>query len=87
MTANEINTEIYRSLGYLSENEDYLRKAMNELKKLVLRMRQETGQTASRRIKVKNMPLSIDKYIGIASSDKEDDRLALEEYLSDKYNM
>lgn len=87
MTTNEINTEIYRSLGYLSENENYLRKARNELKKLVLQMRHEAGHSPSQRIKVKNMPLSIDKYIGTASSDREDDGLALEEFLSDKYNL
>lgn len=87
MTAIEINAEIYRSLGYLSENENYLRKAMNELKKLAIQMRRETKNSSSQKIKVKSMPLSIDKYVGIASSNRDDDEHALEEYLSEKYNI
>jgi hypothetical protein len=87
MTSIEINAEIYRSLGYLSGDENYLRKAMNELKKLVLQMRHETQKAPLQRIKVKSMPLSIDKYVGIASSNREDDKLALEEYLSERFNL
>jgi hypothetical protein len=87
MTSIEINAEIYRSLGYLSGDENYLRKAMNELKKLVLQMRHETQKASLQRIKVKSMPLSIDKYVGIASSNREDDKLALEEYLSERFNL
>lgn len=86
MTAIEINAEIYRSLGYLSENENYLRKAMKELKKLALQMRYEKEQPSSQKIKVRSMPLSIDQYVGIASPNREDDKLALEEYLAEKYN-
>jgi hypothetical protein len=87
MTSIEINAEIYRSLGYLSGDENYLRKAMNELKKLVLQMRHETQKAPLQRIKVKSMPLSIDKYVGIASSNREDDKLALEEYFSERFNL
>lgn len=87
MNTTEINAEIYRSLGYLSGNESYLRKAMNELKKLTLQMRQESRQTTSKKIKVKSIPLSLDKYVGIVSSNREDDKLALDKYLSEKYSL
>lgn len=87
MTAIEINAEIYRSLGYLSGNENYLRKAMNELKRLAMQMRSESDKSTTQKIKVKEMPLSIDKYIGMASPNREDDKAALEEYLTEKYNI
>ncbi len=87
MTATEINAEIYRSLGYLSGNENYLRKAMYELKQLALQMRHESDKATIKKIKVKEMPLSIDNYIGIASPNREDDKAALEEYLTEKYNI
>lgn len=87
MTAIEVNAEIYRNLGYLSKDEGYLRLAMKELKKLVLQMKNERKQVSSQKIKVKRMPLSIDKYVGIASPNREDDKYALEEYLSQKYKI
>lgn len=40
-----------------------------------------------KKIKVKDMPLSIDKYIGIASPNREDDEKAREEYISEKYGI
>lgn len=87
MTAIEINAEIYRSLRYLSGNENYLRKAMNELKQLAMQMRRESDKSVTKKIKVKEMPLSIDNYIGMASPYREDDKVALEEYLTNKYDM
>lgn len=87
MTAVEINAEINRSLEYLSGNENYLRKAMNELKRLALQMRRESDKATIRKIKVKEMPLSIDHYIGMASPNREDDKASLEEYLTEKYNI
>lgn len=87
MTAIEINAEIYRSLGYLSGNESYLRKAMEELKRLAMQMSQESKTTTTGKIKVKDIPLSVDKYIGMASPHREDDKVALEEYLTKKYNI
>lgn len=38
MTVMQLNTQIYNSLGELSTNEDYLKKAANYLKKLVEKM-------------------------------------------------
>lgn len=38
-------------------------------------------------IEIKEIPLSIDNYIGMASPYREDDKVALEEYLTEKYNM
>lgn len=65
MTAIEFNAEIYRRLRYLSGNENYLRKTMNELKRLVMQMRRESDKAATQKIKVKEMSLSTNKYIGI----------------------
>lgn len=87
MTAIEINAEIYRSLGYLSGNENYLRKAMKELRRLAIQMRRESDKETTQKIKIKEMPLTIDKYIGMASPNREDDKGAVEEYLTEKYNI
>lgn len=87
MTTLEINAEINRSLGYLSSNETYLRKAMKELKRLAIQMSRESEQGTTEKIKIKDMPLSLDKYIGIASPNRNDDKKALEKYLAMKYNV
>lgn len=87
MTAIEINAEIYRSLGYLSKNENYLRKAMNELKKLASQMRRESRKDQQEKIVVKDIPMSIDKYVGIVSSNPSDDKAKIEEYLTEKYDL
>lgn len=87
MTAIEIKAEIYRSLGYLSGNENYLRKAMKDLKRLAMQMSRESKIATTAKIKVKDAPLSIDKYIGMASPNREDDKVALEEYLTEKYKI
>lgn len=45
MTAIELNAEIYRNLGYLADNEDYLRDILNYLKKLTIKKKATENRT------------------------------------------
>ena len=45
MTAIELNAEIYRNLGYLADNEDYLRDILNYLKKLTIKKKASENRT------------------------------------------
>lgn len=88
MTTMQINAEIYRNLGYLADSDDYMNKVLNFLKKLSRQKRQSAKKVADGKIHVDvSKPLPSDKYVGLVSSNREDDEKALEEYMKEKYGM
>lgn len=87
MRATEINAEIYRNLGYLADNEDYMQEVLTFLKKLSLKKRENTAKAAPlKKFKVDmNRPSALDKYAGILHTTREEDEKAREEYMKEKY--
>lgn len=88
MTTFELSSEIYRNLGYLGNDENYLEKALAMLKQLVV---QKQGRKAVvekntiQKLRVEDIPLPTDKYVGIFGKDHTEDKSMLEEYLTNKY--
>lgn len=86
MTAMQVNAEIYQNLGYLADSEDYMQKVLAFLKKLTTQKRSETAKGSNGKIVVDmSRPLPTDKYVGLASPNREDDEKAREEYMREKY--
>lgn len=85
----EINAEIYRNLGYLADNEDYMQTVLNFLKRLSLKKRTTQAKaTPVKKFKVdKSRPLPTDKYVGILKTTREDDEKAKEDYMREKYGL
>lgn len=87
MTATQINAEIYKNLSYLADSEDYMNKVLSYLKKLSLQ-KSQNSKKQDEKIRVDlSRPLPSDKYVGLASPNREDDEKALEEYMRKKYGM
>lgn len=88
MTTIDINAEIYRNLGYLADSETYLQKALDFLKKLSWQKENDTENSEIKKIHVdRTRPLPSDKYVGIITSSREDDKKARKEYLTKKYGI
>ena len=79
MTASQINAEIFRNLGYLADSEDYMNKVLKYLKKLSLQKSRATKKNEGKIFVDLNRPLPSDKYVGLISSNREDDEKALEQ--------
>lgn len=88
MTSFELNAEIYRNLGYLANDEGYLRKALALLKELVGQKKSAVKTTHTiKKIKVKETTLPGEEFVGIFSKNREDDKKLLDEYLMEKYQL
>lgn len=89
MTAVEVNAEIYRNLGYLADNEDYMETVLNFLKKLSLKKRTaQSKATPTKKFKVDmSKPSSLDQFAGILHTTREDDEKTKEEYMREKYGL
>lgn len=79
MTASLINAEIFRNLGYLADSEDYMNKVLKYLKKLSLQKSRATKKNEGKIFVDLNRSLPSDKYVGLISSNREDDEKALEQ--------
>lgn len=86
MTTAQINAEIYRNLGYLADSEDYMSRVLNFLKKLSLQKSKADEKEDVIYVDI-NRPLPSDKYVGLASPNREDDAKSLEKYMREKYSM
>lgn len=88
MTTLQINAEIARNLNYLSDNEKYLQKVLDFLKKLSRQKRKDTKNGAVKKIHVDDGPLPTDKYLDMfPPSTREEDEKLKEEYMKDKYRI
>lgn len=91
MTTLQLDNELASQLQLISSNYGLKRKVLDYIKSL-------TGNTKKTKTKVSNkddglihidptIPLPSDKFVGMVSASREDDEKALEEYLSEKYNL
>lgn len=89
MTATEINAEIYRNLGYLADNEDYMQTVLNFLKKLTVKKRNAQAKSVTvKKFKVDmSSRSSLDQFAGILNTTREDDEKAKEEFMKEKYGL
>lgn len=90
MTAMQMNAEIFQHLGYLADDESYMSKVLAFLKKLSSQKKSAAARTTNTTKKIvvdMNRPLPTDKYVGLASSNREDDEKAREEFMRGKYGM
>lgn len=85
MTVSQINAEIYQNLGYLADSEDYMSKVLKYLKKLSLQKSRASKKNEEKVFVDLSRPLPSDKYVGVISSNREDDGKALEQYMRKKY--
>lgn len=85
MSASQINAEIYQNLGYLADSEDYMSKVLKYLKKPSLQKSRASKKNEEKVFVDLSRPLPSDKYIGVISSSREDDKKALEQYMREKY--
>lgn len=88
MTTMQLHTEIYRTLSYLSDSEDYLDKALEYLKKLSREKKKAAKTSSGKKIHVTDGPLPTDKYCGlfVPQTQEEIEKLK-EDYLQEKYGM
>lgn len=83
MTTFELSSEIYRNLGYLENDTSYLQKALAMLKQLVRQKQNaaKVGNATIEKLKVNDVALPTDKYVGIFGKDRAEDKSMLQEYL------
>lgn len=87
MTTTQINAEIHRNLGYLADNDAYLQKALDFLRKLSKQKQNDAQAMRTKKIHIEDETLPTDKYLGLfSSSSREDDEKQREVYLRKKYN-
>lgn len=83
MTAFEINAEVYHNLGLIANDETYMKAVLDLINKFI---GEKKSKEETKKIHVKrNQPSSLDKYVGIFSSSREDDEKSREEYMREKY--
>lgn len=86
MTTLQLNAEIHSYLNYLADSEDYLRKALEYLKKLSWQKRHGAKVMTTKKIHVDDGPLPTDKFMDFFSQTMPgDDEKMKEHYLSQKY--
>lgn len=91
MTTLQLNKELARQMKLISDDKELMRKVLDYVKSLTGQKKNTETQTSigsDDLIHVDfSVPLPSDKYVGMISASREDDKKALEEYLSEKYNL
>lgn len=84
MTTLQLNNELARQMGLISDNKDLMRKVLDYVKSLTKQMKSAETKTANYSDELihvdQSIPLPSDKYIGMVSASRENDEKALEEY-------
>ena len=86
MTTMQLNAEIFNNLSYLEDNEHYLHQALDAIKEIVRKKRDNAKTTSVKKFKADlSQPLPTDEFVGLASPIREDDVKAKEQYFKEKY--
>lgn len=87
MTTFQLNAEIFKNLSYLEDNEDYLRQALDFIKKLAHKKATAQVDSSAKKIKVyMSQPTGLEEFLPLFKhTTREDDEKAKEKYMREKY--
>ena len=85
MTAFELNAAVYQGLQAISGNEDYMRQVLDLIKRLTKRSKSKVINDAKKIQVDLSRPSSLDEFVGMASTNSEDDENDKEQYFKEKY--
>ena len=86
MTTMQLNAEIFNNLSYIEDNEHYLHQALDAIKAIVRKKRDNAKTISVKKFKADlSQPLPTDEFVGLASPKREDDVKAKEQYFKEKY--
>jgi hypothetical protein len=84
MTAFELNAAVYQGLQAISGNENYMQQVLDLIKKLTKQSKTTNNNIHKIHIDL-SRPSSLDEFVGMVSSNREDDKKAKEQYFKEKY--
>lgn len=91
MTTLQLDNELDYQMGLIASNYKLKRKVLDYIKSLTAPLNSAKISAAKHDDGLihidPTIPLPSDKYVGMITAPREDDDKALEDYLSDKYNL